>query len=136
MQRLLVGLCTAMLLGVCLLVGAGVSEAAPAKVSYEVDNIILDNDYVVLKGHFHNNTDYFQRVTGMEVTYLLRGGLTDDEQEHGYPMFNGSYSNDDMHVDIGGDDVPYDIRVQDAQAKYYKTENISGWKVKANLDTE
>ena len=138
MQRLLVGLCTAMLLGVCLLVGAGVSEAAGAKVSYEVDNITLDKDYVVLTGHFHNNTDYYQRVTGLELTYTVRGGASGDpdDQAQGYPLLTGGYADDDMKIDVGGEDVPYTIRVQNEHANEFTSADVFGWRIKANSETE
>lgn len=138
MKRFLFGLCAAMMLGVCLLVGAGVSEAAGAKVGYEVDNVTLDKDVVVMQGHFHNNTEYFQRVTGMSLEYTIRGGASGDpdDQAQGYPLLTGVYENDDMKVDIGGEDVPFTIRVQDSHAAEFTTADVFGWRIRATIDTE
>ena len=138
MKRLLFGLCLALTLGVCLLVGAGVSEAAQAKVSYEVDNVVLDHDYVVLQGHFQNHTDYYQRVTGIDLSYTIRGGASGDmdDQAQGYPLLTGAYADDDLKIDIGGDPVPYTIRIQDSHASEFTTADVFGWRVRANLELE
>ncbi len=138
MKRLLFGLCAAMLLGVCLLVGAGVSEAAGMKVSYEVDDVTLDKDVIVMKGHFHNHTEYFQRVTDMSLNYTIRGGASGDadDQAQGYPLLTGVYENEDMKVDIGGEDVPFTIRVQDMHASEYTTADIFGWRIRSNIEIE
>lgn len=130
MKKLLLLLGMAFVLGVGLLTLSGVSEAGvfddDDPVTYTVDNVTVDGNYVVLHGHFHNQTENFQRVLRLDIQY----GITNEDGE---PILMGREVEDNINLEIGGDDTPFTVRAENQNASIYKDSDCTGWRTECRI---
>ncbi|MCI6158572.1 MAG: hypothetical protein MR669_03095 [Selenomonadaceae bacterium] len=127
MKKLLLLLVMAFVVGVGLLTAAGVSEASDdAVVTYAVDDVSVDGDYVVLKGHFHNETENFQRVKRLNLSYQV-------VDEDGYIILTGNEVEENINLEIGGENTPFTVRSKNVDAILHQTSDCANWKIQAKV---
>jgi len=129
-KKLLLLLVMAFVVGVGLLTAAGISEASDDDlVTYAVDDVKIDGDFVVLKGHFHNETENFQRVKRLDLRYQI-------VDEDGYIILTGDDVEDDINLEIGGENTPFTVRAKDGDAILHQSSDCATWKIRSKVTVD
>lgn len=99
-------------------------------VSFEPKDASVDGNKVIIKGHFKNRTDNFQRVIGYTMNYIF----FDDE---GVSIISGAFKSENLSIEVGNEPVEYTVTVENKDALIYDVaHDASGWKVRASVKTE
>ncbi len=122
--------CCLFLLLFCMGIGISSVEASEDRpVRYDVTNVELDDDKIILAGEFKNETDVFQRVKTMTVRYVL-------SDVDGYPLLIGRFRVNDVDVTVGDTKIPYTVITENLHAKEFSTDDVAVWRIDSQVSVD